>query len=83
MNRRAFISALGGAAAWPQVARAQQAARIRQIAILMGLAETDPFTIGYARELRDALHQLGWTDGANVQIAYRYAAGDPAPAHGR
>jgi putative ABC transport system substrate-binding protein len=46
----------------------------------MGFAETDPFTIGYVRQLRDTLRQLGWTDGANVQIAYRYAAGDPARA---
>jgi putative ABC transport system substrate-binding protein len=46
----------------------------------MGLAETDPFTIKYVQVLRAALEKLGWTDGQNVQFAYRYAAGDPGRA---
>jgi putative ABC transport system substrate-binding protein len=46
----------------------------------MGLAETDPYMLRLARELNDALRQLGWTEGSNVQIAYRYAAGDPGRA---
>jgi putative ABC transport system substrate-binding protein len=77
MNRRAFIAGLGSAAGWPLAARAQRAAGMRRIGVLMGLADTDPFTIGYVEELRGALQNLGWTDGQNIQFVYRYAAGDP------
>jgi putative ABC transport system substrate-binding protein len=80
VKRREFITLLGGAAAWPLAARAQQGKRMRQIGVLMGLAETDPFTMGYVRELRDGLQQLGWTDSQNIQFIYRYAAGDPGRA---
>ena len=80
MKRRAFISLLGSAAAWPVAARAQQGERKRKIGVLMGLAETNSFTIGYVRELREALQQLGWIDGQNIQFTYRYAAGDPSRA---
>jgi len=77
MRRRDFIAGLGGAAAWPLSAFAQQPAEMRRIGILMGLAETDPFTVKYGQELRDALQSLGWTDSQNIQLVYRYAAGDP------
>jgi putative tryptophan/tyrosine transport system substrate-binding protein len=80
MRRREFITLLGGAAAWPLAAPAQQPERMRRIGVLMGLAETDHFTQGYVRELRDRLQQLGWTDGRNAQFTYRYAAGDPGVA---
>ena len=80
MRRREFITLLGGAAMWPVAARAQQRERMRRIGVLMGLAETDQFTQGYVRELRDRLQQLGWTDSRNIQFAYRYAAGDPGVA---
>jgi putative tryptophan/tyrosine transport system substrate-binding protein len=69
MRRREFISLLGGAAVvWPLAARAQQAERMRQISMLMGMAETDPFTMGYVRELHDGPQQLGWTDSRNISI---------------
>ena len=78
MTRREFITLLGRAAvAWPLAARAQQPERIRRIGVLMGLAETDPFTAKYVRELRLAVQNLGWTEGKSIQFAYRYASGDP------
>jgi putative ABC transport system substrate-binding protein len=80
LKRREFITLLGGAAAWPLAARAQQPDRVRRIGVLMGLAETDQFTQGYVRELRDRLQQLGWTGSRKVQFTYRYAAGDPSVA---
>jgi putative ABC transport system substrate-binding protein len=80
MKRREFIGLVGGVTAWSFVARAQQPTGMRRIGVLTGLAETDPFAIGYMQELRGALQKLGWTEGQNVQFAYRYAAGDPARA---
>jgi putative ABC transport system substrate-binding protein len=74
IRRREFMTLLGGAAAWPLVARAQQAERVRRIGVLIGLAESDAqeglpaFTKGLA--------ELGWTDGHNVRIDYRFAAAD-------
>jgi putative ABC transport system substrate-binding protein len=74
IGRRELLAALGGAAAtWPLAARAQQPERMRRIGVLMGLAETDQFTQGYVRELRDRLQQLGWTDGRKIQFTYRCA----------
>jgi putative ABC transport system substrate-binding protein len=81
VNRREFIALLGGAAAaWPLAAHAQQPDPVRRVGVLMGLAETDQFTQGYVRELRDRLQQLGWTDSRKIQFTYRYAAGDPGVA---
>jgi putative tryptophan/tyrosine transport system substrate-binding protein len=80
LKRREFVTLLCGAAAWPLATRGQQPDQVRRIGVLMGLAETDQFTQGYARELRDRLHQLGWTDSRKIQSTYRYAAGDPRAA---
>jgi putative tryptophan/tyrosine transport system substrate-binding protein len=78
MRRREFIRVLGcAAAAWPLAAHTQQPTGMRRIGVLMGLAETDPSTIQYVQELRGALQSLGWTDGQNIQFAYRYAGGNP------
>src|SRR5436190_8762332 len=77
MKRREFIRALGAGVAWPLAAQAQQPTGMRRIGVLMGLAETDPFTIQYVQELRGALQSLGWMDGQNIQFAYRYAGGNP------
>ena len=70
MRRRTFIAALGGAAAWPVVARAQSE-RVRRIGVLMAVDDADLRAI-YAAFV-EALQQLGWTDGRNVQIETRWA----------
>ena len=76
MNRRTFIAALGGAAAWPFVARAQQPERMRRIGVLMpGTADDAEYQARMAAFLQ-RLQQLGWTDGRNVEIDTRWAAGD-------
>jgi putative tryptophan/tyrosine transport system substrate-binding protein len=76
MRRRAFITLLGGAAAWPLAARAQQRERVWRIGVLLPFAEDHP--VGQARVAAfvQGLRQLGWTDGHNVRIDYRWSAGD-------
>ena len=63
MTRRAFVSLLGGAVAWPLAARAQQAERVRRIGALMNLAADDPEALGRITAFVQGLQQLGWTDG--------------------
>ena len=74
MKRRAFIAALGGAAAWPLTARAQQPDRMRRIGVLTGTLETDPETQARYAAFTQALQQLGWIDGANLRIDYRWGS---------
>jgi len=74
-TRRAFITLLGGTAAWPLAARAQQPERIRRIGVLMNLAVGDPEGEARSAGFLQALQQLGWSDGRNVRIDYRWAAG--------
>ena len=76
MRRREFIAGLGGAAAWPVVARAQQPERMRRIGVLMNLAADDPEALQRLTAFKQKLHELGWTDGRNLQIDYRWAAGE-------
>jgi putative ABC transport system substrate-binding protein len=75
-TRRTFISVLGGAAAWPLAARAQQGGRMRRVGALMNLAADDPQSRNRSAAFQEGLQQLGWTDGRNVQIDYRWAAGN-------
>jgi ABC-type uncharacterized transport system substrate-binding protein len=76
-SRRTFITLLGGAAAtWPLAARGQQGERIRRIGVLMHLPENDPETQARVRALLERLQQLGWTDGRNVRVDYRFGAAD-------
>jgi putative ABC transport system substrate-binding protein len=77
MQRRNFIALLGGAAAWPLAARAQQAAQTRRVGVLMNLAADDAEGLARVTAFAQALQQLGWTDGRNLRIDYRWAAGDP------
>jgi ABC-type uncharacterized transport system substrate-binding protein len=77
VKRREFITLLGGAAvAWPLAARAQQPERMRRVGVLMGIANDAE---GQARvaALRDGLTDLGWIEGRNIEVEYRWAAGQP------
>src|SRR5207245_320171 len=76
MKRREFITLLGGAVAWPLVARAQQQ-RMRRIGVLNTLTADD--AVGQARHgaFLQGLQQAGWSIGRNVQVETRWAAGDP------
>src|SRR6266700_138765 len=76
MKRRKFISLIGGAAAWPLAAHAQQVERVRRIGALMNLAADDPEALGRITGFVQGLQQLGWTDGRNVRIDARWAAGN-------
>jgi putative ABC transport system substrate-binding protein len=76
MRRREFISALGGAAAWPLAARAQQRDRVRRIGVLMGWDENDPVGTTYVSTFTQALVDLGWTDGRNVRMDLRWGGTD-------
>jgi putative tryptophan/tyrosine transport system substrate-binding protein len=76
MQRRQFIALLGGAATWPLAARAQQDQRVRRLGVLSALAEDDPESVARRPAFEQALKALNWTDGSNLQIDYRWAAGD-------
>ena len=77
MKRRQFITLLGGvAAAWPIAARAQSPDRVRRIGVLMNTAADDPEGLARIAAVREGLQQLGWIDGRNVRIDYRWGAGD-------
>ncbi len=71
MRRREFITLLGGAAAWPHLARAQQPDRMRRIGVLIGATDDQEMQARLAA-FRQALQQLGWTDGRNVRIDTRW-----------
>ena len=76
MKRREFITLLGGAAAWPFAARAQQGERVRRIGVLNPFAESDPEVQANIAAFRQALQKLGWTDGRNVRIDFRWGGAD-------
>jgi putative ABC transport system substrate-binding protein len=76
IGRREFITLLGGAAAWPRAARAQQSERIRLIGVLMGGAETDLESPARVKAFEETLAGLGWTVGRNLRIEYRWTKAD-------
>ena len=80
MNRRELIAALGGAAAWPLATRAQQGERMRRIGVLMGRASGDPEGQKQAAALQRGLEELHWSSPRNIEIEYRWIAGDVARA---
>jgi putative ABC transport system substrate-binding protein len=73
MRRREFITLLGGLAAWPSVARAQQ--RMRRIAVLLASRETDAEDHARLQALLEGLQHLGWSDGGSFHIDIRWAGG--------
>ena len=73
MRRREFIGLVGGAVAWPVAARAQPTERMRRIGVLVGLAENDPEMKQRLAGFREGLEKLGWSEGGNVTIDYRFA----------
>jgi putative tryptophan/tyrosine transport system substrate-binding protein len=79
MKRREFISLLGGAAAWPLAARAQQAERVRRIGVLTP-ADTDATPIFAA--FRRALSLLGYVEGRTIRLEFRFGKGDPTALPG-
>ena len=77
IRRREFITLLGGAAAaWPIAARAQQSERMRRIGALMYLAADDPDSPALVAAFARGLQELGWIEGRNIQIDYRWGGGD-------
>ena len=73
MKRREFITLVGGAAAWPVIAWAQQTARVRHIGIVQNLAENDPVATGLIGAFLKELGQRGWITGDNIRVETRWA----------
>jgi len=76
MRRREFITLLGGAAAWPLAARAQQGERMRRIGVLHSSAADDPESLAEIAAMAQGLQEAGWVIGRNIQIEYRWAGGE-------
>jgi putative tryptophan/tyrosine transport system substrate-binding protein len=78
LRRREFITLLGGATAWPLAVGAQQGERLRRIGVLSNLAENDPEIQSRNAVLLQELRRVGWTEGRNVRIDFRFSLGDMA-----
>jgi putative ABC transport system substrate-binding protein len=76
MRRREFIAGLGGAAAWPVVARAQQSEHVRRIGVLSSLSAHDQTLQHRLSALEQGLQRAGWIEGRNIQIERRWSAGN-------
>jgi putative ABC transport system substrate-binding protein len=78
MRRRDFIVLLSSAAmTWPGGSRAQKSDRIRRIGLLMIIAETESEAQADLRAFKQGLRTLGWVEGENIKVDYRWTAGDP------
>src|SRR5262249_14384339 len=76
MKRREFIALVGNSvAAWPLAAYAQQPGEMRRIAVLLALAETDPEAKDRIKSFQQGMRELGWIEGRNIRIDYRFTAG--------
>jgi putative ABC transport system substrate-binding protein len=76
MRRRQFIAGLGGVAAWPLAARAQQPDRMRRVGVLSSQAMDSPTETVWLDTLRQGLDRLGWVEGRNLQIDVRFPRRD-------
>ena len=76
MRRREFIALLGGAAAWPFGARAQQSSTVRRIGVLMNYRADEPEGQARVMAFTQALQKLGWSEGSNLRIDTRWAGTD-------
>ena len=76
LQRREFITLLGGAAVWPLRARAQQGQRVRRIGVLMSGDENDPADKSRVSAFTQALAGLGWTEGRNMRMDLRWYGDD-------
>ena len=81
MNRREFIGLIGGTAAWPFAARAQQSDRMRRIGVLTNLLSDDPEAQARVGAFLQGLQEFGWAVGRNVRIDYRWGSGDADRTH--
>jgi putative tryptophan/tyrosine transport system substrate-binding protein len=77
VKRRGFIAVLGGAAAWPFAGHAQQSERIRRVGVLIAFGENDPVARASVSAFTEAMRGLGWVEGKNIRIDYRFAGGNP------
>jgi putative ABC transport system substrate-binding protein len=78
VGRRHFIALLAGTAAtWPLRTHAQQQEQVRRVGLLLGIAENDPEAHSRVKAFQQGLRDLGWVEGRNIQIDYRFAASDP------
>jgi len=76
VKRRDFITLIGGAAAWPLAARAQQSERLRRIGMLTAMSEMDPTLPARMAAFQKGLQAFGWAEGRNLSIVYRHATSD-------
>ena len=77
MKRREFITLIGGVAAWPMAARAQQGGDMRRLGVLSNIGESDPEAQSMAAALHRGLRELGWVNGRTLQVDHRWGAGNP------
>jgi putative tryptophan/tyrosine transport system substrate-binding protein len=77
VKRREFIAGLGGAAAWPMVARSQ-GERVRRVGVASGFTEADGIGQAYIAALKEGLAKLGWLEGRNLRVDVRWGGANPA-----
>jgi putative tryptophan/tyrosine transport system substrate-binding protein len=76
VRRREFIAGLAGTAAWPLAAHGQQTEQVRRVGVLMSVVQEDPSGAVEATALRQGLMELGWIEGRNIEIEFRWPGGD-------
>jgi putative tryptophan/tyrosine transport system substrate-binding protein len=76
LKRREFVTLIGGVAAWPITARAQQPERMRRIGVLILYPENDPEGQLRATAFRQGLEKFGWVAGRNIQIDFQWGLGN-------